>query len=71
MGVKNIASPIPPISNRTAAAHVLSGNRNNKDWGLFGWFLFLINILTWVVMGVFQILFYLISFLWKKILNMK
>ena len=71
MGVKNIASPIPPISNRTAAAHVLSGNRNNKDWGLFGWFLFLINILTWVVMGVFQILFYLLSFLWKKILNMK
>ena len=66
MGVKNVLSPIPPLSNRTAVANVLAGNRSTRNWGFLGWGMFLIEIFIFMIVGVFKLIFHILSCLWRR-----
>ena len=38
------------MTARTAAATILSGNRNKRGWNLYGWTAFTFEILVWVLL---------------------
>ena len=66
MGAKSVLSPIPPLSNRTAVANVLAGNRSTRSWGFLGWGMFFIEIFFFMIVGVFKLFFHILSYLWKR-----
>ena len=66
MGAKSVLSPIPPLSNRTAVANVLAGNRSTRSWGFLGWGMFFIEIFLFMIVGVFKLFFHILSYLWKR-----
>ena len=63
MGARLSVSPVP-VSNRAAAATVLSANKSKRGWTVAGWTMFSVELAVWGLAGLLRGVWYVVCRIW-------